>query len=145
MRAMWLTVGGISYFWFIGAFFRELCAAVQQRNAPCTDDQTLDLLVAALAMQESACEAAWSQDVCRATRSKLSGIVGVGSVFMHDYFAVATGLTSSVAWSLVWLTGLQDSPAASSSCPSTLIYRTAPIPGKKAAFSPPIISSTCSA
>ncbi len=100
-RAMWLTVAGISYFWFIGALLQN-SVLLFSRETLHADEQTVGFLVAALAVGIGA----GSVIAGRLSGDRIElGIVGVGSAFM-GVFAVATGLTSSVGWAMVWLTGL---------------------------------------
>ena len=100
-RPMWLTVAGISYFWFIGALFQNsiLLLRVETLHA---GDETAGYLVAALAVGIGAGSVVAGK--LSGDRIEL-GIVAVGSALM-GIFAVATGLTTSVAWDYVWLTGL---------------------------------------
>jgi acyl-[acyl-carrier-protein]-phospholipid O-acyltransferase/long-chain-fatty-acid--[acyl-carrier-protein] ligase len=100
-RAMWLTVGGISYFWFIGALLQNsvLLFRVETLHA---NDETAGFLVSALA----AGIGAGSVIAGKLSGDRIEvGIVGVGSVLM-GLFSFATGMTTSVAWALVWLAGL---------------------------------------
>jgi len=100
-RPMLLTVGGISYFWFLGALLQNsvLLFRVETLHA---DDQTAGFLVAALA----AGIGLGSVVAGRLSGDRIElGIVGVGSALM-GFFCLGAGLTTSVAWSLVWLTGL---------------------------------------
>jgi acyl-[acyl-carrier-protein]-phospholipid O-acyltransferase/long-chain-fatty-acid--[acyl-carrier-protein] ligase len=98
---MWLTVGGISYFWFIGALLQNsvLLFRVETLHA---DDQTAGFLVSALAA---------GIGIGSVLAGKVSGdrielgIVAVGSALM-GIFAFATGMCTSVPWALVWLCGL---------------------------------------
>lgn len=100
-RPLWLTVAAISFFWFLGALLQNsvLLFRVETLHA---DDQTAGFLVAALAAGigvGSVIAGFLSGD-----RIEL-GIVAVGSVLI-GLFTVGTALTSSVPWSLMWLTGL---------------------------------------
>ena len=100
-RSMWLTVAGSAYFWFIGALVQStvLLFRIEALHA---DDQAAGFLVGAVAIGigvGSVIAGFLSGD-----RIEL-GIVPVGSVLI-SFFAVATAMTSSMFWALLWLTGL---------------------------------------
>ena len=98
---MWLTVAGISYFWFIGALLQNsvLLFRVETLHA---NDQTAGYLVAALA----AGIGAGSVLAGKVSGDRIElGIVGVGSALM-GVFAFATGMCASTPWAIVWLFGL---------------------------------------
>jgi len=100
-RGMWLTVAGISYFWFIGALLQNsvLLFRVETLHA---NDQTAGYLVAALA----AGIGAGSVLAGKVSGDRIElGIVGVGSALM-GVFAFATGMCASTPWAIVWLFGL---------------------------------------
>jgi acyl-[acyl-carrier-protein]-phospholipid O-acyltransferase/long-chain-fatty-acid--[acyl-carrier-protein] ligase len=100
-RAMLLTVVGISYFWMIGALLQNsvLLFRVETLHA---DDQAAGFLVSALA----AGIGVGSVIAGRLSGDRIElGIVGIGSALM-GIFAFLTGITMSVPWALVWLTGL---------------------------------------
>jgi acyl-[acyl-carrier-protein]-phospholipid O-acyltransferase/long-chain-fatty-acid--[acyl-carrier-protein] ligase len=100
-RSMFLTVVGISYFWMIGALLQNsvLLFRVETLHA---NDQTAGFLVCALA----AGIGIGSVIAGRLSGDRIElGIVGFGSALM-GIFATLTGLTTSVGWSLAWLTGL---------------------------------------
>jgi acyl-[acyl-carrier-protein]-phospholipid O-acyltransferase/long-chain-fatty-acid--[acyl-carrier-protein] ligase len=100
-RSMLLTVGGISYFWFIGALLQNAVLAFRVETLH-ADDETAGYLVCALAIGIGV----GSVIAGRLSGDRIElGIVGVGSVLM-GLFAFAIGMTSSVPWALVWLTGL---------------------------------------
>jgi acyl-[acyl-carrier-protein]-phospholipid O-acyltransferase/long-chain-fatty-acid--[acyl-carrier-protein] ligase len=100
-RAMWLTVAGISYFWFMGALLQNtvLLFAKETLHA---DDKTIGFLVSALAIGIGV----GSVIAGRLSGDRIElGIVGVGSALM-GLFAFWTGMVSSVPWTLVLLAGL---------------------------------------
>src|SRR5262249_48357151 len=100
-RAMLLTVGGISYFWFIGALLQNT-VMLFSREALHSDDQTIAYAATALA----AGIGIGSVIAGRLSGDRIElGIVGVGSALM-GIFAFAVGMTTSVPWALVWLAGL---------------------------------------
>jgi acyl-[acyl-carrier-protein]-phospholipid O-acyltransferase/long-chain-fatty-acid--[acyl-carrier-protein] ligase len=100
-RAMWQTVAGISYFWFIGALFQMTVLLFSDERLHASDKQT-GLLVTALAL---------GIGIGSVVAGRMSGdhielgIVPLGSTLM-GVFAVAVGFSDTFAWSLVWLTGL---------------------------------------
>lgn len=98
---MWLTIAGNAYFWFIGALIQSavLLFRIEVLQA---DDQTAGFLLGALATgigMGSVIAGFLAGD-----RIEL-GIVPVASVLI-SFFAIATAMTSSVFWALLWLTGL---------------------------------------
>jgi acyl-[acyl-carrier-protein]-phospholipid O-acyltransferase / long-chain-fatty-acid--[acyl-carrier-protein] ligase len=100
-RPMWLTVAGMTWFWFIGALLQNtvLLFRVEALHA---NDQTAGFLVAALAAGIGA--GSVIAGYLSGDRIEL-GIVPVGSVLI-GLFSIAAGVTSSVPWAMVWLTGL---------------------------------------
>jgi acyl-[acyl-carrier-protein]-phospholipid O-acyltransferase / long-chain-fatty-acid--[acyl-carrier-protein] ligase len=100
-RPLWLTVAGMTYFWFVGALMQNtvLLFRVETLHA---NDQTAGFLVAALAAGIGA--GSVLAGFLSGDRVEL-GIVPGGAVLM-GLFAIAAGMTSSVPWALVWLTGL---------------------------------------
>jgi acyl-[acyl-carrier-protein]-phospholipid O-acyltransferase / long-chain-fatty-acid--[acyl-carrier-protein] ligase len=100
-RPLWLTVAGMTYFWFVGALMQNtvLLFRVETLHA---NDETAGFLVAALAAGIGA--GSVLAGFLSGDRIEL-GIVLAGSVLM-GLFAIAAGMTSSVPWALVWLTGL---------------------------------------
>ena len=100
-RAMWLTVAGISYFWFIGALLQNT-VLLYSKEALNASDQTVAFVVCSLAIGIGL----GSVVAGRLSGDRIElGIVGVGSALM-GLFAFAVSFTTSVAWALVWLAGL---------------------------------------
>ena len=100
-RAMWLTVLGNAYFWFIGALVQN-AVLLFRIEALRADEQTAGFLVGALAAGIGV--GSLMAGFLSGDRIEL-GIVPVGSVLI-SFFAIATAMTSSVLWALLWLTGL---------------------------------------
>jgi acyl-[acyl-carrier-protein]-phospholipid O-acyltransferase / long-chain-fatty-acid--[acyl-carrier-protein] ligase len=100
-RPMWLTVVGMTWFWFMGALLQNTVLLLRVETLH-SDDQTAGFLVAALAAGIGA--GSVIAGYLSGDRIELV-IVPIGSVLI-GLFAIAAGMTSSVAWALVWLTGL---------------------------------------
>ena len=99
-RPLWLTVAGISYFWFLGALFPNGSDPDWQRiAAPCPDTRT-GLLVTALAVGigvKCSIAAGWmSGDAVEI------GLVPLGAALL-GLCALFLGLAHSFATSVLWL------------------------------------------
>jgi acyl-[acyl-carrier-protein]-phospholipid O-acyltransferase/long-chain-fatty-acid--[acyl-carrier-protein] ligase len=100
-RPMWLTVAAISYFWLIGALLQSTVQLFRVETLH-ADEVVLGFLVSALA----AGIGAGSVLAGRISGDRIElGIVSLGSILM-GVFSFATGVCTSVGWSLVWLFGL---------------------------------------
>ena len=100
-RPMWLTVAGISWFWFLGALF-QMTVILFSKESLHTSDQNTGLSWTALA----AGIGIGSILAGRISGDRIElGIVAVGSTLM-GVFTFATGLTTSFAWAIMWLFGL---------------------------------------
>ena len=100
-RSLWLTVLGISWFWFVGALF-QMGLLLEGKEVLHVSEARVGLLVTALAI---------GIGVGSVAAGRLSGdhielgLVPMGSALMGA-FAIALGLTHNYTAALVWLAGL---------------------------------------
>jgi acyl-[acyl-carrier-protein]-phospholipid O-acyltransferase/long-chain-fatty-acid--[acyl-carrier-protein] ligase len=95
---LWLTVVGISWFWFVGALFQLALLLVGEETLHASETR-VGLLITALAL---------GIGVGSVVAGRLAGdhielgLVPMGSVLMGG-FTIALGSTHSYEWALVWL------------------------------------------
>ncbi len=100
-RALWRTVIGISWFWFLGGLF-QMALLLLGRETLHASETRVGLLVTALAL---------GIGVGSVLAGRISGdhvelgLVPVGSALM-GVFSVALGMTHSYGWALAWLAGV---------------------------------------
>jgi acyl-[acyl-carrier-protein]-phospholipid O-acyltransferase / long-chain-fatty-acid--[acyl-carrier-protein] ligase len=100
-RSMWLSVIGISWFWFVGALF-QMAMLLFGRETLHVSEFQVALLVTGLAIGIGT----GSIVAGRISGDHIDlGLVPLGSAFM-GVFSIALGSTSSYAWAMVWLVAL---------------------------------------
>ncbi|MBV9300741.1 MAG: MFS transporter [Acidobacteriaceae bacterium] len=100
-RALWLTVFGISYFWFIGALF-QMAVLLLGKEALHASETSIGYLSAALAVGigVGSITAGWF------SREHIElGLVPLGS-FLLGLFSIVLSSTNTYGWATIWLVAI---------------------------------------